>query len=283
MTLPKRSLRGGHGCQRAPGAHLTAKQSSATMTRTCSLGWDHRQLVQDTSWQAASSKADISWATVWLHHGSQQHCIVSSQLEHTHPVQGRSMTGKLLENIPLCCFWMKCQTGYAACGTYRCRQWLNALPGSRTSCTSDWMHSAGLRISLGAARSVREQARSFAAAPALEPPVFRSDLRDADQSTPQFKALLLDAAGTLLAPSEPAAQARSPAHDLYHLAIWKICSQQQATSLQVYLRYGARFGITRSEAEVLAHFRRRATPSCHSLSLAGSRSEQSMLPSSLIC
>ena len=141
------------------------------------------------------------------------------------------------------------------------------------------MHSAGFRISLKAARSAREQACSFAAAPALRPPVLRSDLRSQDQSTPHFKALLLDAAGTLLSPAEPAAQARFPAHGLCYLAPEE-SPDVKKHSLQVYLRYGARFGITRSEAEILAHFRRQATLPCHSLRLAGTRSEQSLLPPS---
>lgn len=53
--------------------------------------------------------------------------------------------------------------------------------------------------------------------------------QDTSLLLPRFRGLLVDAAGTLLSPSEPAAE--------------------------VYLRYGKRHGVALSEAEVLARFR----------------------------
>ncbi len=54
--------------------------------------------------------------------------------------------------------------------------------------------------------------------------------RRVDPMHPAFKAVLVDAAGTLLIPSEPAAQ--------------------------VYLRYASKYGVTLSEQEVLHRFRK---------------------------
>lgn len=68
-----------------------------------------------------------------------------------------------------------------------------------------------------------------------------------------YSALLVDAAGTLLVPSEPAAEVRTSATktQLAYNILTEPC-------IQVYLRYGCKYGVSLSSSEVLARFRRQA-------------------------
>ncbi len=75
---------------------------------------------------------------------------------------------------------------------------------------------------------------------------------------PRPKGLLLDAAGTLISPSEPAAEVRQAAYcdasgqsPLVLFGRERVCAP-----LQVYLRFAGRYGCKLSEAEVLRNFRR---------------------------
>lgn len=69
-----------------------------------------------------------------------------------------------------------------------------------------------------------------------------------------YRALLVDAAGTLLIPSEPAAEV-VPVPMLI-LAACVCCPFGFLISwLQVYLRYGEKYGVTLSPHEVLLRFR----------------------------
>ena len=77
-----------------------------------------------------------------------------------------------------------------------------------------------------------------------------------DDAFPDFtyRALLVDAAGTLLIPSEPAAEVVPGVCLCFCMALATLALK--ALQLQVYLRFGGKYGVKFTAEEVLTRFRR---------------------------
>lgn len=83
--------------------------------------------------------------------------------------------------------------------------------------------------------------------------------RKVDPMHPVFKAVLVDAAGTLLIPSEPAAQVPDEDNErVAHTSFAHIplIVPHRIHTTQVYLRYASKYGVTLPEEEVLRRFRK---------------------------
>lgn len=164
------------------------------------------------------------------------------------------------------------------------------------------MHAGVVRQLLLASSSVKQRCTGKSSSVrnlqqrCLQLAVLRGNDANDSHSVP-LKALLVDAAGTLISPSEPVAEVIQPVKiaeasmymsqfksttqtvpemkfasmrcqrcQAYFHVIWLCLSADKLVNLQIYLKYAREYGCTLTEQQVLQNFRRAfSSPWTHSL------------------